>query len=228
MRNFIAKISKVFYPGGMKGSSELDYWRKKRKEELILANDHYVHFYTKQFGLTLNYYKGKKILDIGCGPRGSLEWAQMASERIGLDPLAASYLKLGAKEHDMTYVTATSDRIPFVNEYFDVVTSFNSLDHVDDLNKTITEIARVTKPGGYFLLISDVNHDPTPCEPIYLSWDVVKLFQPFFDVVEERHYEASENGIYQSIDRGIRYDHHKNDSHHGIITVKFRRLKSAG
>ena len=30
--------------------------------------------------------------DIGCGPRGSLEWATMAAERVGLDPPVNKYL----------------------------------------------------------------------------------------------------------------------------------------
>jgi ubiquinone/menaquinone biosynthesis C-methylase UbiE len=36
--------------------------------------------------------------------------------------------------HGMTYVAARSEEIPFPEGYFDVVSSFNSLDHVDDLD----------------------------------------------------------------------------------------------
>jgi len=45
------------------------------------------------FGLSKDFYKGKKILDIGCGPRGSLEWADMTLERVGLDPPGRKILK---------------------------------------------------------------------------------------------------------------------------------------
>src|SRR4029079_10710133 len=100
-------------------------------------------FYTSHFGLSASDYAGKRILDIGCGPRGSLEWADMTAERVGLDPLADEYLKLGAKNHKMSYVAAPSEKIPFPDGHFDVVCSFNSLDHVDDIPTTINKIIRV-------------------------------------------------------------------------------------
>ena len=31
--------------------------------------------YTVVFGLTRDDFAGKAVLDVGCGPRGSLEWA---------------------------------------------------------------------------------------------------------------------------------------------------------
>jgi ubiquinone/menaquinone biosynthesis C-methylase UbiE len=223
IKKAIESLYREVFPERFKGSNELSYWKEKKQEEVVLANDHYEYFYTKYFNLQPNFYKNKRIADIGCGPRGSLEWAEMAQERIGLDPLARSYLKLGAKNHKMKYVTASSDSIPFSDDYFDVVASFNSLDHVKDLDKTINEIARVTKPGGLFLLISDVNHEPTPCEPIYYSWDITKQFLAKFKIVEEFHYEVVVPGIYQSINENIKYDHNKQDNRHGIITVKFKR-----
>ena len=50
----------------------------------------------------------------------------------------------------MTYVAASSDAIPFPAEHFDVVCSFNSLDHVANLEKTIAENKRMVGPEGCF------------------------------------------------------------------------------
>lgn len=58
----------------------------------------------------------------------------------GLDPLADRYLELGAKHHNMRYVASPAERMPFEAGYFDIVCSFNSLDHVDNLRKTIKQI----------------------------------------------------------------------------------------
>jgi len=152
-----------------KKDHELQFWKQRFQAEGILEHAHYEQFYTTTFGLKRDFYEGKRILDIGCGPRGSLEWANMATERVGLDPLAKEYLKLGAVQHKMSYVNGSSDKIPFPNGYFDVVASFNSLDHVDDLDRTVHEIIRVTRKGGLFLLIVETNHPPTPTEPISLT-----------------------------------------------------------
>jgi len=114
-------------------------------------------------------YSGRSILDIGCGPRGSLEWADCAKERVGLDPLADKYRKLGTTSHQMQYVCAPSENIPFDDEHFDFVTCFNALDHVDDISRTLSEVARVIKKKGTFLLITEINHPPTLTEPHSIS-----------------------------------------------------------
>ena len=58
-----------------KAESELAFWQDRLKQQGELTNDHYETVYTTRFGLEKAFYRGKKILDIGCGPRGSLEWA---------------------------------------------------------------------------------------------------------------------------------------------------------
>lgn len=206
-----------------KGASELRYWAAAKEKEAVLHNSWYEYFYTTHFGLTRDDYRGKKVLDIGCGPRGSLEWADMAAERVGVDPLAESYRALGADRHKMTYVAASSDAMPFPDRHFDFVCSFNSLDHVDDLQATIEEIGRVTAPGGLFLLLTDVNHPPTVCEPVSLSWDIVDQFRRFFMLVREEHYEKKAAGMYQSLRAGERYDHTNPEPRYGILSAQFAK-----
>jgi ubiquinone/menaquinone biosynthesis C-methylase UbiE len=149
--------------------AEVAYWNKIKRKEGKLSNQHYKYFYTTHFGLNAAYYHNKTILDIGCGPRGSLEWASMASRRFGLDPLAKEYLKLGADQHQMEYIDSPSENIPLKDAECDAVFSFNSLDHVDDVEQTLKEIKRITRPGGIFLLLVEVNHPPTACEPHQLT-----------------------------------------------------------
>lgn len=214
---------KLFRPEASKGTHELNYWKLRKREEGSLANDHYSHFYTDFFDLPYAWYAGKTIADIGCGPRGSLEWANNTANRYGIDPLANDYLKLGASAHAMTYLNAGSEKIPLPDAHCDVVCSFNSLDHVDDLDKTLAEIKRITKPGGYFLLITDVNHEPTDCEPITLEWDLPAKLAPEFKILTERHFERSEKGVYQSLDENIPYDHQNPAERYGLLVVKFER-----
>jgi SAM-dependent methyltransferase len=172
-----------FFRKADKRREELEFWKERYREEGRLGHTHFEQFYTTAFHLSRQWYENKRVLDIGCGPRGSLEWADMASERVGLDPLADEYLNLGANLHKMSYVRAPSDDIPFPDDYFDVVTSFNSLDHVDNLEKTIAEIVRVTKEGGSFLLIVEVNHPPTPTEPLTIeAASLLRSFTPRFSV----------------------------------------------
>ena len=112
---------------------ELAYWWSRKLQEGKLANEHYSWLMTEPFHLQAEAYRGRRVLDVGCGPRGSLEWCAIAAERVGLDPLADGYRKLGVQRHAMTYCCAPAEAIPFPDEYFDVVICINALDHVDDV-----------------------------------------------------------------------------------------------
>ncbi len=217
----IQRFIKYFY--------EFKYWQKQYSHgNKALTNEHYKYFYSDYFEIPLKKFKGKKILDIGCGPRGSLEWADMANERIGLDPLVNKYKKLGIEKHKMKYINAYAENIPFKGNYFDFVFSFNSLDHVDNLDTTIGEIHRIIKRGGLFLLITEVNHPPTTCEPITYSWNITGKIQKYgFDLITEQRYEKSAEGIYQSIQQNISYDMKDRSKRCGVLTAKFIKIASS-
>jgi ubiquinone/menaquinone biosynthesis C-methylase UbiE len=213
-----------------KGEAELAFWESRLQGQERLSNDHYEYFYTAYFGLDKVYYRGKKVLDIGCGPRGSLEWATSARLRIGVDPLAVEYRHMGTGRHAMHYTACLAENLPFQAGSFDIVCSFNSLDHVDDLDKTIQEIGRVTAPSGIFLLLSDVHEKPTVMEPSAFSWKVVERFRPAFEVVEQRQVEYtvfSPEGygdMYQSLRRGAPYNFEDARVRDGILSARFYKL----
>jgi len=208
---------------------EYRYWRHKYfYGNKKLTNNHYKYFCSDYFEIPLTSFKNKKLLDIGCGPRGSLEWANMAAERIGLDPLVKNYRNLGIERHKMKYVNAYAECIPFKDKYFDFVFSFNSLDHVDNLEKALGEIHRVLKMGGLFLLITEVNHSPTVCEPISYTWSIIEKIKKYgFQLIKEKRHEKISKGIYQSINQNIPYDMKDRSSRCGILNAKFIKIHNS-
>lgn len=162
------------------------YWRWTSFRQGKLKNGHYQFFFTEYFGLPVAYYNRKVVLDLGCGPRGSLEWAHNVKRRIGLDPLANAYKRFGTEKHQMEYVHSEAERMPFPDESVDVISSFNSLDHVRDVTAALAEIRRVLKPGGDFLLVVDIHRLPTLTEPQTLSWDFLETHFPDWKIVSER------------------------------------------
>ncbi|WP_405268753.1 methyltransferase domain-containing protein [Methanobrevibacter sp.] len=211
---------------------ELKFWSKKVMEEKTLkqisGGAPYEKFYIDDFDLTHEDYEGKSILDIGCGPRGSLEWADMASLRVGLDPLVNDYYKLGGGTlfHKMHYVMGYSENMPFEDETFDFVFSINSLDHVDDLDETISEIKRVVKVGGICGIIVDVNHKPTKTEPLTINLNLKDNFLDVFEVVEERVYETVfKTGFRENLDNPTFYDFDNKEIRPGILLLKLKKIK---
>ena len=217
----------------MKGSdikhiNELKFWAGNVKKEGTLHNSSYETFYISDFKISPEEYEDKAILDIGCGPRGSLEWADGANVRIGLDPLVNEYYKLngGTLFHKMQYVRGYSEDMPFPDEIFDFVFSINSLDHVDDLDETISEIKRVLKIGGICGIIVDVNHEPTVNEPITIDLDLKDKFLDVCDVVEERVYETVyKTGFRDNLDDPTFYDFDNEEFRPAILLLKLRKVK---
>lgn len=205
-----------------KRAGELAFWRERLAAEGVLRSE-LEYFFTEHFGLDRSFYDGARVLDIGCGPRGTLEWADMARERVGLDPLADAYRELGTAGHAMRYVAGPAERIPFPDGHFDVVSAFNALDHVDDLEESVREIKRVLAPGGTFLLVTEVGHEPTWEEPQDFGWEVIGRFGPELDAVTERHYEHRDGGVHQSAVAGKPFDHADDTVRPGILSARLRK-----
>lgn len=151
----------------------------------------------------------------------------MASRRIGLDPLAKEYLRLGANQHRMEYIDSPSEAIPFMNAECDAVFSFNSLDHVEDVDQTLKEIKRVTRPGGIFLLLVEVNHPPTACEPHQLTPNkLIESLKPEFICESLQVYKLAVNGMYQSIRADEKLPHPVDTKEIGYMSARFTRLQT--
>lgn len=211
-----SKIAPVNYKHFM----ELRYWRGRHQLEGSLGHSHYEYFYTTFFGLSREDYKGKRILDIGCGPRGSLEWIAAEAECIGVDPLVPQYQALGIGAHRMAYVHAGVEEMPFPDGNFQIVTSFNNLDHVDDVHKAVAEIKRITSPLGTFLLITEVEHEASATEPQNLPRSIASWFEPEFEILSQGICAIrGDHDIYRSLRDNEPHDPGKE----GIAYARFAR-----
>jgi SAM-dependent methyltransferase len=205
-----------------KNDAEIAFWRERRALEGELSGPHYADLFGWVFGLDRAFFESRSILDIGCGPRGSLEWCD-AAVRVGLDPLAARYLELGTATHSMNYVAAGAEAMPFADGAFDIVASLNSLDHVDDVGHATREIVRVLGPGGTFLLITEVGHEPTPTEPITFGFDIVDSFAPQLAVVTTARYEMRHELVHANVIAAVPYDSTDTSQRSGILTARFEK-----
>ena len=200
-----------------KEEHELEFWKNKLKKGEKVYNAHYERFYTDFFGFSKEDYIGKRILDVGPGPRGSLDWIANEAHADGIDPCADEYRKL--YQVKMNLIQGEIENFKPAKKY-NFVTSFNSLDHVNNLDKSIISIFSLLKPNGIFLLLSDIHRKPTDMEPSAFHWDIVeKLKDAGFVINREDHYEKHLNGMYQSLDDLQEYDHTNDVERYGIIAV---------
>lgn len=101
----------------------------------------------KDMSILLPEQKGK-ILDVGCG-------AQPFRPLLGKDTIYTGLDTNDAKAHfgyeipDTVYYDG--DKVPFDNETFDVVLCTETMEHVLDCSRFVSELNRVLRPGGTLL-----------------------------------------------------------------------------
>jgi ubiquinone/menaquinone biosynthesis C-methylase UbiE len=91
------------------------------------------------------------ILEIGCGEgRVVRDLVERGHQVVGLDssPTLISYARLA--DERSSYVVAQAEALPFPDNAFNIVISYNSLQNVNDLSRVMTEAARVLAPTGRF------------------------------------------------------------------------------
>ena len=99
------------------------------------------------------------VLDLGCGKGriSRLALERGARETVGVD-VSEAMLKAAAAALPAAarWVKANVQRLPFETASFDVVVCALMMGHVADLERALSEIARVLRPGGV-LLLSDFH-----------------------------------------------------------------------
>ena len=184
-------IQKLKYFVYSKYSMELAFQKEWLHE--FIQNKHKVLEYWKKYRFLddiiqiCNITKDSKVLDVGCGLSSVLHFIE--GKRFGVDSLADEYLKIYNYPEGIKIKKGFGEYLPFSNAYFDVVFCSNALDHVTNPERTISEISRVLKKGGYFVLTveifkSKIKRDPAHRHSFLLK-DVVSLLKSKFTTIFE-------------------------------------------
>ena len=97
--------------------------------------------------LTHRYGAGRDVLECGCGTGLLLERiAAFARSAKGIDLSPGMLERAHARGLDVREGSVTA--LPFETSSFDVTCSFKVLAHVPQIGKALSEMARVTRPGG--------------------------------------------------------------------------------
>ncbi len=99
---------------------------------------------------------GLRALDIGCGG-GFLaeEFARLGCDVVGVDPssvsIEAARRHAAANGLEIDYRVGSGEQLPAEDSTFDVVYCCDVLEHVSNVDRVVSETARVMKPGAMYL-----------------------------------------------------------------------------
>ena len=99
---------------------------------------------------------GPRALDIGCGG-GFLaeEFAALGCQVTGIDPsprsIEAAQAHAAGRGLRIDYLVGSGEQLPVPDSAYDLAYCCDVLEHVSDVDRVISETARVLKPGGLYL-----------------------------------------------------------------------------
>ncbi len=117
----------------------------------------------------------QRILDIatGTGDLAIIMAQNTAAEITGLD-LSSGMLEIAQKkvyknslDNRIKLVQGDSENLPFQDHSFDVVTVSFGIRNFENLNKGLSEIYRVLKPGGTFFILEFAQPQYFPVKQLY-------------------------------------------------------------
>ena len=106
-----------------------------------------------EFLVQINLLKpDDKILEIGCGI-GTIvnELNGKGHDIVGID-ISGEAIEYGQKKYgDISLEVQAAETLPYEDESFEVVLSFDLFEHIAQIDKHVSEVGRVLRPGGYYL-----------------------------------------------------------------------------
>jgi SAM-dependent methyltransferase len=121
------------------------------------------------------YSRGQAVLHLGCeSGHGAAHLAQTAKSVDGVD-VSAKAIDFARKRYsrpNLVYRKIDPDlALPFPDAVFEVVLSFQVIEHVVDVDGYLREAYRVLRPGGYLIVVTpDRRHRLLPGQKPWNRW----------------------------------------------------------
>ncbi|WP_244099308.1 glycoside hydrolase family 99-like domain-containing protein [Burkholderia gladioli] len=129
---------------------------------------------------------GKRVLDIACGEGyGSYALSRAAALVTGVDiseeAVQHARAAYGHRADNLDFVVGSAADIPLDDASFDIVVSFETIEHHDQHEAMIREIKRVLRPGGLVVISSPNKHEYSDVTGYSNPWHVKELYLDEFE-----------------------------------------------
>jgi len=166
----------------------------------------------KRYEFALPYCGGKDVLDAACGVGyGTAVLSESARRAVGVDrdPAAIAYARMHYERSNTEFLERDLNRLEFPDESFDVVCSFETIEHLDEHERFLADVRRLLRPAGLFI-VSTPRVDETTASPAnpfhrveFSREDFERLLSRFFaniDIYGQHRLQTRRHRLLQRLD----------------------------
>ncbi|HNP99484.1 MAG TPA: class I SAM-dependent methyltransferase [Bacteroidia bacterium] len=147
------------------------------------------------------YYKDKSVLDAACGTGYGTHHiiSNGAKSAMGVDisDEAIKFCKANYSHKDLLYSKFDCSKLNEIGRTFDLVVSFETIEHLKDPEAFIKNVAATLQPNGTFICstpnkdrLSGLGWGVNPYHPSELEWEEFRtIFEKYF-LVEEAYHQS--------------------------------------
>jgi SAM-dependent methyltransferase len=137
-----------------------------------------------RYAMAAHVCKGARVLDVACGEGyGSHLLALVAAEVDGadIDAESVAHARGRYQRDNLRFHQADATALPFDDDGFDVITSFETLEHLEAQQALLKELHRVLRPGGVLLISSPDKHTYSDLPGFNNPYHVRELYREEFE-----------------------------------------------
>lgn len=153
----------------------------------------YEHFH--RYTMAVSFAEGKKVLDAACGEGyGSHLLAQKASSVVGVDvsETAIEHAKKHYPKENLSFKVSNVLAMNFIDNSFDLVVSFETLEHLVEHDELLIEFKRILKPDGVLLISTPDKKEYSDKTGFNNEYHLKELYQHEFDELLKQNYKHSQ------------------------------------
>jgi len=146
-----------------------------------------------------------KILDLGCGD-GLTSFYLSLKENVEVIGVDLNVEEAKEKFPHIKFISSSAEDLPFEDNFFDEIYCFDVLEHVDDIDKTLSEVSRVLKSRGeliaevpsakseeFLLRIRPNYHKEIHHQRIFYPGQLEKKLKDEFELIKRKKMRGIDN-----------------------------------